>query len=143
MTSGRHRDPTKPPALKKYKCDICGKAFSRSNTLVTHKVSKIIAPDRDLHRTLADPRGTPGARPPKGPDSFVLTYNFFQNVTISGVGVPLRGWRPSCGKSWIRHCEVKVMNFRNNRNISQHVLISRQDALHFNTLKGKKLQQRY
>ena len=32
------RDHLKPPALKKYKCDVCGKAFSRSNTLVTHKV---------------------------------------------------------------------------------------------------------
>lgn len=30
---------TKTPPVKKYKCDICGKAFSRSNTLVTHKVS--------------------------------------------------------------------------------------------------------
>ncbi|KAK7502938.1 hypothetical protein BaRGS_00005887 [Batillaria attramentaria] len=27
----------KPPAVKKYKCDVCDKAFSRSNTLVTHK----------------------------------------------------------------------------------------------------------
>lgn len=27
------------PPLKKYKCDVCGKAFSRSNTLITHKVS--------------------------------------------------------------------------------------------------------
>ena len=36
---GRQRDPSKPPPLKKYKCDVCAKAFSRSNTLVTHKVS--------------------------------------------------------------------------------------------------------
>ena len=36
---GRTRDPSKPPPVKKYKCDVCGKAFSRSNTLVTHKVS--------------------------------------------------------------------------------------------------------
>jgi hypothetical protein len=28
----------KPPTVKKYKCDVCGSAFSRSNTLVTHKV---------------------------------------------------------------------------------------------------------
>ncbi|XP_041362062.1 zinc finger protein 626-like [Gigantopelta aegis] len=27
----------KPAPIKKYKCDICGKGFSRSNTLVTHK----------------------------------------------------------------------------------------------------------
>ncbi|CAH1773393.1 unnamed protein product [Owenia fusiformis] len=27
----------KPAPVKKYKCDVCGKAFSRSNTLVTHK----------------------------------------------------------------------------------------------------------
>lgn len=31
----------KPPPVKKYKCDVCGKAFSRSNTLVTHKVCMI------------------------------------------------------------------------------------------------------
>ncbi|KAK3087642.1 hypothetical protein FSP39_008697 [Pinctada imbricata] len=30
-------NPEKPPPVKKYKCDVCGKAFSRSNTLVTHK----------------------------------------------------------------------------------------------------------
>lgn len=34
------RDPNKPPPAKKYKCDLCGKAFSRSNTLVTHRVSQ-------------------------------------------------------------------------------------------------------
>ncbi len=28
----------KPPQHKKYICDVCGKGFSRSNTLVTHKV---------------------------------------------------------------------------------------------------------
>lgn len=34
------RPPTlnKAPPVKKYKCDVCSKAFSRSNTLVTHKV---------------------------------------------------------------------------------------------------------
>lgn len=32
----------KPAPVKKYKCDVCGKAFSRSNTLVTHKVSILI-----------------------------------------------------------------------------------------------------
>ncbi|XP_071105343.1 uncharacterized protein [Haliotis cracherodii] len=34
-----HRRPhtDKPPPVKKYKCDTCGKSFSRSNTLVTHK----------------------------------------------------------------------------------------------------------
>ena len=37
-SSSRQRDPNKPPPVKKYKCDVCGKAFSRSNTLVTHKV---------------------------------------------------------------------------------------------------------
>ncbi|KAJ8322340.1 hypothetical protein KUTeg_000811 [Tegillarca granosa] len=35
---GMKRLPSdKPPPVKKYKCDVCGKAFSRSNTLVTHK----------------------------------------------------------------------------------------------------------
>lgn len=37
----RRYNPEKPPPVKKYKCDVCGKAFSRSNTLVTHKVSKL------------------------------------------------------------------------------------------------------
>ena len=36
----RRFNPEKPPPVKKYKCDVCGKAFSRSNTLVTHKVRK-------------------------------------------------------------------------------------------------------
>ena len=35
----RPRDPSKPPPEKKYKCEICGQRFSRSNTLVTHRVS--------------------------------------------------------------------------------------------------------
>ena len=35
----RRINTEKPPPIKKYKCDVCGKAFSRSNTLVTHKVS--------------------------------------------------------------------------------------------------------
>lgn len=33
--------PGKAPPLKKYKCDMCGKAFSRSNTLITHKVKQL------------------------------------------------------------------------------------------------------
>jgi hypothetical protein len=37
----RRYNPEKPPPVKKYKCDVCGKAFSRSNTLVTHKVNFI------------------------------------------------------------------------------------------------------
>lgn len=37
-TGLRRFNPEKPPPVKKYKCDVCGKAFSRSNTLVTHKV---------------------------------------------------------------------------------------------------------
>ena len=32
----------------------------------------------------------PGARPPKGPDSLVLTYKICKNVTASGVHAPLR-----------------------------------------------------
>ena len=36
---GRDFDEAPP---KKYKCDLCGKAFSRSNTLVTHRVSSVI-----------------------------------------------------------------------------------------------------
>ncbi|XP_013418379.1 zinc finger protein 768 isoform X3 [Lingula anatina] len=37
IPGGRRVSGDKPPPLKKYKCDICSKAFSRSNTLVTHK----------------------------------------------------------------------------------------------------------
>ena len=36
--SGKRPLADKPTPIKKYKCDVCGKAFSRSNTLVTHKV---------------------------------------------------------------------------------------------------------
>lgn len=42
-TAYRRYNPEKPPPVKKYKCDVCGKSFSRSNTLVTHKVIKIIS----------------------------------------------------------------------------------------------------
>ncbi|XP_071855130.1 uncharacterized protein [Apostichopus japonicus] len=34
---GRRSTSGKPPQPRKYVCDVCGKAFSRSNTLVTHK----------------------------------------------------------------------------------------------------------
>ncbi|KAJ8020427.1 Histone-lysine N-methyltransferase PRDM9 [Holothuria leucospilota] len=34
---GRRSASGKPPQPRKYVCDVCGKAFSRSNTLVTHK----------------------------------------------------------------------------------------------------------
>ena len=43
LTGGGARDASKPPQAKKYKCDICSKAFSRSNTLVTHKVCVLIS----------------------------------------------------------------------------------------------------
>ncbi len=36
------KETTKSKNLKKYKCDICSQAFSRSNTLVTHKVNSPI-----------------------------------------------------------------------------------------------------
>ena len=43
----------------------------------------------DLHSKM------PGARPPKGPDSFVLIYKIFETLTASGVQAPpLRGPRP-------------------------------------------------
>jgi len=35
---------------KKYKCDLCGRGFSRSNTLITHRVSEIVCLfDNNLH----------------------------------------------------------------------------------------------
>ena len=38
-STSTNANPTKSKNLKKYKCDICSRAFSRSNTLVTHKVN--------------------------------------------------------------------------------------------------------
>ena len=38
-------------------------------------------------QAVADPGGAAGARPPKGPDFFVLTCKFFETAT-SGVGAP-------------------------------------------------------
>ena len=46
--------------------------------------------------------GVPGARPPKGPDSFVLTYKIFGNITTLGVHAPHEVHSPPYGKSWIR-----------------------------------------
>ena len=43
------RATSKPPQPKKYKCDVCFKGFSRSNTLVTHKVSTFITCDVNLY----------------------------------------------------------------------------------------------
>lgn len=40
----QHPEAAKSLPVKKYKCDVCGKAFSRSNTLVTHKVSVVCDP---------------------------------------------------------------------------------------------------
>ena len=52
-------------------------------------------------RTRRDP-------PHKVPNSFVLTYiNFMKRSRVgSWRPPPLRGWRPSCGKSWFRHCWI-------------------------------------
>ncbi|XP_011673664.2 zinc finger protein 768 isoform X2 [Strongylocentrotus purpuratus] len=36
-TKGRRSNSAKTPQPRKYMCDVCGKGFSRSNTLVTHK----------------------------------------------------------------------------------------------------------
>jgi hypothetical protein len=41
QSKNSNNETTKSKNLKKYKCDICSRAFSRSNTLVTHKVKKI------------------------------------------------------------------------------------------------------
>jgi hypothetical protein len=38
LSGRRPRDPNRPAPVKKYKCDLCSRAFSRSNTLVTHRV---------------------------------------------------------------------------------------------------------
>uniref|UniRef100_A0A915L5Y2 C2H2-type domain-containing protein n=1 Tax=Romanomermis culicivorax TaxID=13658 RepID=A0A915L5Y2_ROMCU len=45
---------------KKYKCDVCHKAFSRSNTLVTHKRIKVLAPDPTT--MISDPTTQPQHR---------------------------------------------------------------------------------
>ena len=46
--------------------------------------------------TVADPGGgvPPARAPPKGPDSFVLTYKFFETEPPRELAPPLRGWRP-------------------------------------------------
>ena len=31
-----------------------------------------------MYKALADIGGAPGVRPPKGPDSFILTYKFYE-----------------------------------------------------------------
>ena len=49
---------------------------------------------------LADLRGAPGTRPPGGPNSF----NFMQFLGKNWPNNSLfYSWRPSSGKSWIRH----------------------------------------
>ena len=51
-----------------------------------------------MNKAVADPGGCRRrTSPPKGPDSFVLTYKIFRNGAASGVGAPLRGWRPPTG----------------------------------------------
>lgn len=40
-SSRRPGNSTLSPAGKKYSCDVCGQSFSRSNTLVTHKVNLV------------------------------------------------------------------------------------------------------
>ena len=48
----------------------------------------------------------PGAPPPTGPDSFVLTCKIFENVAASGFhSPPYEVHAPPYGKSWIRHCQ--------------------------------------
>ena len=39
----------------------------------------------------------PVRAPPKGPDSFVLTYKFFETELPRELATPLRGWRPPTG----------------------------------------------
>ena len=41
-STSTNANPPKSKNLKKYKCDICSRAFSRSNTLVTHKVNYLL-----------------------------------------------------------------------------------------------------
>ena len=43
---------------------------------------------------VADPGGVPPARAPQGSRFFHFDIQIFRNVAASGVGAPLRGWRP-------------------------------------------------
>ena len=71
---------------------------------------------RKMRFTVADPGGVPPVRtplpPPQGSRFFHFDIQNFRNVAASGVGAPLRGWRPPYGKSWIRRWFRLVIKHR-------------------------------
>ena len=61
---------------------------------------------------VADLRGAQGTRAPSlGVQILSISCSFWQNLAKSYVGAPPHSpgnWRPSSGKSWIRHCTLCV-----------------------------------
>ena len=52
----------------------------------------------NVHLAVADSGGVPPAHaPPEGSRFFRFDIQNFRNVAASGVGAPLRGWRPPTG----------------------------------------------
>ena len=62
--------------------------------------------------SVVDPGGCHWRMPPEGPDSFVLTYKFFETELPRELASPLQGWRPPTGNpgsaadtgSYFPHC---------------------------------------
>ena len=67
-----------------------------------NEVYPLVPPHTIGESTLADARRTP--RPPKGPDSFVLTYKIFERSRLGSPRPSPARSTPPYGKSWIRHC---------------------------------------
>ena len=71
-------------------------------------IGKILCKILSWKRAIGGSRGdVPGARPPKGPDSFVLTYKIFETYQPRESTPPTRS-TPPYGKSWIRHWEPHI-----------------------------------
>ena len=49
------------------------------------------------HHSVADPGGAASTHPPKGPDSFILTYKFFEMEPPQELASPLQGLCPPTG----------------------------------------------
>ena len=78
--------------------------------------------------SVADPGGASGARPPKGPNSFISTYKFYKTYAHQVLAPP--------GKPWIRHCElIRLKNLTRQEVYYLHVpfrtLYTKQICYHY------------